>query len=493
VTLSPVRPPTPALVRASPTRSLLGVLTTAPRVVRGAAGLALAAAAAVGGVVLAAVASRLDSGLSPVLVVTLPLAALALLWSFRRPLGAAALIPASLPFGFLSLPGGLQAIQVALLLVIGIVVAHRLARGQSALPSPVGGGWLALMLGLVVLAVPGATDRAVAVNQVISALLGGLVIFALVGACESVADVRRMVTLLLVGGLVVCAWALPQASSVSATAGGVIVAGARGIFSEHNQFGAFSTTVLMLALGALLGARSWLGRLATALVALVALVAVGLALSRGAYLGTALGGLVLIVLLPRIRRAALLSGVSVVAVLSVAVALAPRGSQLALVGARLGSFTDPGANPTDDRPSIWAEALRQIRLNPWTGSGPANFPVVAAQSNSQITFGRVEHAHDVPLTVAAEVGLPAAAVLILLTLLWTRVAAHTVAQITDRRDQAVVAGVAAALAAFVAEGLLDTTLRSSYLLALLCTCTGLLLAAATAVRAGARDRARVTR
>jgi O-antigen ligase len=209
----------------------------------------------------------------------------------------------------------------------------------------------------------------------------------------------------------------------------------------------------------------------------VALVAVALSLSRGGYLATALGAAVLLFLLPQVRKGVLLAAVPCVIGLALVATFSPETpTQLIVIGDRLGSFSGATANPEDDRVVIWQEAVRQIENDPWTGSGPGNFPVVASRAGTEVSFVAPAHAHDVPLTLAAESGLPAAAVLVLLTARWARQFIRTSARLRDPRDRALAASLAAASATFVGQGLFDSTMGSSVVLILLATCVGLALA-----------------
>ena len=441
----------------------------------------VAAGSAAVGLVLGVLGVRLG----PVAVVALPAAALIGAWALSRPVVAVALLPLALPLGLLELPGGLlQVADAVVLLVVLLVTAARLTAGQGLLAAPPGTLLLLLLLGLVALAVPAAVDPAVAVRQGASLVAGGLGVLAVAGACRGVGDVRLVAGLLLLTGTAVCATALGQAGQVSGTAGGRIVSGATGIFSEHNQLGGFAAAVLFVAAGLLLGARGTWARLGAGTAVAVALVALGLALSRGAYLGTLLGGLLLLALLPQARRALVAAGLPLLVLGGLLAAYAPDNPQVRVVGERVASFRDPGGNPYDERPAIWGEAVRQIAVDPWTGSGPANYPLVAGSSPSRVAASAPEHAHDVPLTAAAEVGVPAALVLLALTLVWGGVLVRTVRALPDPRDAAVAAGLVAAMASFVGQGVFDVTLRSPTLLVLLCLCTGLALALTPSPAAG---------
>jgi O-antigen ligase len=441
------------------------------------AGLALVLGSAVVGLALAV----LGDATSPLLVVLVPVLVAGLVWALDRPLLAVALVPASLPVGFLVLPvGELEAVQAAMAAAIAVVAAHRLTTGRLLLPTPVGTGWLFGLLALTAVAVVTAADRRIALFQFLTLTLAALLVLAVVGACPRLLDVRRLTGLVLAAGTGVCATALPQAGGISGSTGGVVVDGATGIFTEHNQFGGFAAAVVVLAVGFLGAARTRWGRLGAGLALVVSLVAVALALSRGAYLGVLAGGLVLLVAVPRMRRIALLLTAPAAVVLALTVALAPQTGPLSVVLDRFSSFADPAANPQDDRPAIWAEALRQVVENPWTGSGPANMPVVAGQVTSQVSVFAPTQAHNVPLTVAAEVGLPAAAVLVVLTVLWSRLFFRRMRQLGNDRDRALLAALTGAAATFVAHGAVDAILRSSVVLALLVLCVGLALAVASA-------------
>ena len=444
----------------------------APTVAVGIAALALLAGVALG---------VLGARLGPLVVIALPVVLFAGLWALHRPLVAAVVVPLSLPVGLAPVGGGLQVVQVALVVVAVVVAVHRLGYGVGPLPFPAPAWWAVLLLTLMVLATPGAASLQLAVRQDAGMLAGVLVALALVEACRRLRDLRLVVGLLLAAGLVVCATGLPQLGDVSATAGGAIVTGQlTGSFSEHNQLGSFSAAVVLLAVGMLLGARSRWSRAGAGVVAVLALVTLSLSLSRGAWIGFALGGLVLLVLLPAARRVLMSVGIPVLLLGALLSGFAPDTPQVTIVRERLNTFTDPEANPYDDRPSIWDEAVRQIRASPWTGQGPGSFPVVARRSASEASFAVPDHAHNVLLTVAAESGIPAALVLIGLTLaVGGRV--RRAVRSAEPRDAAVVAGVGAALCTFVGQGLVDYTMRNPVLLALIWTLTGLALAAARPV------------
>src|SRR5207244_3119859 len=91
-------------------------------------------------------------------------------------------------------------------------------------------------------------------------------------------------------------------------------------------------------------------------------------------------------------------------------------AQVRVVEERIGTIAHPSVavNPYDIRPQIWREAELLIEEHPWLGVGPGNFPVATGLDNRLPE--EIDHAHDVLLTVAAEVGIPAVLMLIGLTL-----------------------------------------------------------------------------
>lgn len=448
------------------------------------ANFALAAGALMVALVLAWSASKFTAAV----VVAVPVIVAIGFWSLHRPVVIAALVPFALPFGEYRVPGVAQVAQVLPLAVVGAVVVVRLTRGQAPLPAPPGTGWLLGFAGLVSLSVLFAADVDLAARQALVVVVSALFVLAIVGACDTFADVRILTGLLVLSGIVIGGSALTQTSSVSGVGGATVVSGATGIFSEHNQLGSVTAASLMISVGYVVGARSVRSAVLGGLGSVVSLVALGLALSRGAYIGAALGAVVFVVLLPQARHLLKVLALPMVGLLGVLVALAPYVPALTLMGDRLLSVTDATANPYDARPLIWAEAFRQIALHPLTGSGAGNYPVVALRALSPARFVHAEHAHNVLLTVAAEVGLPAVAVMILLSLLWTRQIARTTRRLAPDRNAAIVAGLGAALATFVGHGLVDVTLRSPVVMLLLCTCLGLALAAVTTAERELADK-----
>lgn len=447
---------------------------TSRGLVRLTLGAELAAASALAGILAGALAGRLG----PVVLVAAPVLALAVALTFRNIELAPALLVAALPVGLVVLPGGYQLVQVVGALVVGLVVLRRLAAGEAPLVFPPVLWW---GVGVALAAALG-TSRAVnldaALRQDVTIVLALLVVCAVASACRSLTDVRRLAALIAGIGLVVSAIGLRGISSLQAINNGQTVNNrARGTFTEPNQFGTFSATVLIVCVGLYLAAKTRPQRWGAAVCGMAALTALGFTLSRGAWIGTALAVALLLVLLPAARRGLVALAVPLLAIGLALGAAQPDRPELQAVRERVTTFGNPAGNPYDQRPEIWAEARRQVAQRPLLGQGPGQFPYVTVRSAGEASLFVPQHAHDVLLTVAAELGLPAAGMVVGFTLSMLALVRRALARLPDLRDRALLAGLASSLAVVVGQGIVDFELRNAVVLALLCLVTGAFLAA----------------
>jgi O-antigen ligase len=436
------------------------------------------------GVVLAALGVRFGTWVPVAVAVLLAV----IVGGLARPCWAVALVFAAIPIGAVSVgPLGVPIIQVAVLGCAALVVLTRVAAGQAPFPWPPVMWWAAAIVGIAVLETPPAISRDAAVRQVAQLVTGVLIALGIVAAARSLGDVRWLVGVLVLVGTVVCLVAIPGASQLRPRYGGAVVENrAQGLFTEPNQLGSFSALLLFCALALWLGGRTGPGRAGAGLSALVALAALVLSLSRGSWIGAATGSVVLLATLPPARRRLLLLAPVAAAVLLVLVVVSPGIPQLAVIGERLQSFSNPTASPWDDRPGIYREAWNEIQERPLTGFGPGGFPVASSRAESEVRTIGAFHAHSVLLTVAAEAGTPALLLLVGFTLSVGVVALRAIRRLRawERpRDAALVAGLAAALMMVVGQGLVDFTLRNPIVIVVVWSVLGLLLAADRVTRA----------
>ena len=273
------------------------------------------------------------------------------------------------------------------------------------------------------LTTPVAADLPRALRWNASLFVAALLVAAVVTAASgSLARLRHVALMLFAGSVATCAMALPESTQRRSFGAAVVDGRAQGVFSQPNELGLFAGTTVVLGLALLVAVgearHPGLQRLAVVLGGLVALVALALSLSRGAWIGTLLALLVAGVLVAPIRRVLLGVVVAVTLGLSVLVAGNALPAQLDVIVARASLITDRDSNPYDARPAIWAEGVRQVREHPLVGGGPAGFTDASAGSSSMVVaFVRPAHAHNVILNFSAESGVPAGLALLAVTLL----------------------------------------------------------------------------
>ena len=204
---------------------------------------------------------------------------------------------------------------------------------------------------------------------------------------------------------------------------------ASGSFGQPNPFGGYLGLTLPVAVSLALWAWSTLLRSATRspgavlwaifYTAAAGVIAAGLVASwsRGAWLGAAVG--VGIVLVLRSRTAAIISGVTLLAVLvallfgilNPALAPAPLVERVQDIPAYFG-MTDALNQPVTDanyavleRLAHWTAAQRMWESAPWLGVGPGNFNTVYPLVRLPRWDIALGHAHNIFLNVLAETGI----------------------------------------------------------------------------------------
>jgi len=439
---------------------------------------------AAGGLLVGVLVAMIGAKFGVEAMIALPVAALLILVTLTWPTVGVALVLAAIPIGLKTLPVGFVVVQGVAMGAIGAMIFVRLARGQAPLPWSAPLVWGVAVFALCLAATPRAVDATFATKQDIDVALGLLLVLTAYAGAQSLHAVRRLAHVLLAVGLIVALLSLGHASALHAVAGAQRVDNRlRGTFTEPNQFGGFSAIVLIVAVGVALGARSRRERWWAIGVAAIDGIAMLLALSRGAWIGVTLAGLVLLGLVPRARRALALTLVALAAAVPLLGLLTPDIPQVTVVKQRVSTLHLPASTPYDSRPAIWREALREIGTSPLLGKGPGQFPIVSRQAESSAATVYADHAHNVLLTTAAEVGIPAAVALVGFTLTMLVVVVRAVRRLAGTPDAAVVAGLGASLAVVVGQGMVDFTLRNADIFLLLSVLVGVTLAAARAADA----------
>lgn len=431
------------------------------------------------GLVMTAVAVRAGDA-APLVLLLVGLVPLVALLAYLYPVAAVICVFASFPIGSLSLPGGLlKIVQAVVLGAATIVLLRRAADGRTPLRWAQPLVWAVALIGWTLVSLGSAADVALALKQ-IAALTGG-VVFALVvvTVCDTIDRLRLALVSFVLVSTGTAMYAVSTAGSLSASFGGSIIEGRlTGTFSHPNELGSFCAMAALVAAGTAIGAPSRVMRYSLALCIPVLLLGLTLSFARGAWIGLVGGTLFLLVTLPEARRATLLFALPLIVVaLSVGSLTTTGKTQIQTVSTRLGALSE--TSPYDDRHQIWSEALREIRERPIVGGGPGSFPVTSTRSTSVVATVSAEHAHNLPLTWAAEVGIPA--VLLILGLVVSlavdsRRAARIVRRRGDTQGRALLAGLQAALVAMVCQGAVDYTFRNAVVFLALWSVIGSLLA-----------------
>ncbi len=243
---------------------------------------------------------------------------------------------------------------------------------------------------------------------------------------------------------------------------------AAGSFSNPNLLAVFLASALAAAGAVMVGGRPQFRPIAAAAF-IAALVGLALTLSRGGLL--AAGAAVAVMLLWRpFRRMALVAlAVGAVALLVAGGDVLGSSQSVDLVTKRIESVQY--ATQADPRSALWRGTPEIIGDHPLVGVGAGQFSPTAAAYGLRDPFSEYqpfEHAHSIPLTVAAELGL-----LGLAAFLWFVVALGVVLVRACRRTQgwarAYAFGLAAALVAVAVQGLVDYTVRSNVVAMLVLT------------------------
>jgi O-antigen ligase len=196
------------------------------------------------------------------------------------------------------------------------------------------------------------------------------------------------------------------------------------------------------------GSRTW-----TALVMPALVVALVLTFTRSAWVGTAAGLGVLLVLKDRRLLAALPLTVALV------ILLAP-----ASVTARMYSMFDVNDPSNRDRVAMLQSGVEIVRDHPITGVGPDMVKSVYSEYRQPWAVNPLNvHLHNVPVQIAAERGLPALLVWIGFIVFLVR---DLVRRLTTSRHPSLAAGALAAVAAMIAAGLFEYNFGDSEFLML---------------------------
>ncbi|TFV62350.1 hypothetical protein E4P41_07615 [Geodermatophilus sp. DF01-2] len=399
--------------------------------------------------------------------------------ALHRPAFAVCCLVAAIPLGGFVVVGFTLIHLVSVAVSAGGALAAVAGAGRALRPSAVllaAAGLVAVSLLSVLTAVdPGASLRMAVIH-----VIGLGLAWAAARACPSRTDVRLVLTVLTAVGGGVSLFALGTTGDLTAAHGGNVVVGrATGVFSQPNELGLFCGIVLVVGLATATVHRSFGLRALCWVSSAAAAAALAVSLSRGAWIGTVLGCLVLLVVVPAVRRLLTAAAGLALAGLVVAMVLPTTGS-LGVLTARLRSLVEP-SNPYDDRPLIWAEAIRQVADAPLLGVGSGGFSHAAVADASPLRSEPATHAHSMVLGVSSEMGLLGLAAFLVLLVVAVATSVASVKRLgaqgpTGSGLRAMTGAVVAALGVVLGQGLIDLPLANPLTQTTLWLLVGLLAA-----------------
>jgi O-antigen ligase len=414
-------------------------------------------------------------------------------WVLDKPLVTVFLLVSALPWGAYQIAAGVQLAQLLSAAAAGATGLAALAGGGNGLRRTGPLLWATALVAEAFLSVLTATNAATSLRATATYAVGLALAWAVAWTCRDWATIRRVVTLFCIIGAGICLTALGSVAQLrSADSGNVVTGRAVGVFGQPNELGSFAAIVMVLALACFFAWPPGRARLACLLAGAAGTAGLLLSLSRGAWIGAALGVLLLAVLVPAVRRPLAAVAGGTVALGAAFTAVAGTSSPvIAIVVDRLMSITSP-SNPYDDRPAIWAEAIRQTAEHPILGVGAVGFPGTTVYENAALHGSPADHAHNILLVLASEQGLLGLLIfggLVLTTaIMGTRVLQELDPAVpVHSRRRALVAGMLAALASVLGQGAIDFPLRHPVLSTTVWLLLGL-VAAAINLRTGTASR-----
>jgi len=366
---------------------------------------------------------------------------------------------------------GLTVTESLALLTAGATLLRRPAHGTPRVDS----AHIAFGLGLLTM----AAGLTIAVDAFTTAKIlvmwtAFLAISVFISRHARTVEVERIVVCTAIAAAAVGAIAISTTGSQQAALGGAVVTNrAEGSFSDPNQLAFFLVLGLPCCIAATLREPS--ARRSTLFAMTIALASAGLilTLSRSAMIG-ALVSLAVMALWRRFRRAA----VAGVVILLAYLAINPQvlsGSQVSLVATRFATVTQLQDTYGNARLSIYSATPSIIADHPLVGIGAGNFPRYSIPYGlSQGGGGAFAHAHNVFLTVAAELGLLGLVALIFF--IWA-VSRHALTVLLNRSSHYYSSGIAltAALAGLLLTAIPDYPPGSNPVMAVLMIQIGALI------------------
>jgi len=359
---------------------------------------------------VAAVSALLAYWVSPLVVVSLPLVVVALWVIQRYRVGALVLLLLCLPLGRLTFAEVVSPVTVLAAVVLAVWLWRVLSGSEriefSHMQLPLG---VFLLWGIA--GIYGALDVGNAIKVLFIFVMGASVYLVTSQTIRSPEEAHGImwaaaVTVGITVLYTVVAGFGGSMSEVHQTdEGGQSYARFGGIFGHPNLLGGFLALAIpsMVALAA--SETVWWRRLSGSLLVMAAMAGLVFTYSRGAWLGTGVG---LLILLPVLGRGFWL----ILGPVLLGPALVGMTTSAGVVLSRVESIAAVGGDPAlTDRLEIWGVAFRLVTEHPLLGVGLGNFQAAYAKlmvPGLPLLTYPLElpmHAHNLFLNLAVEVGL----------------------------------------------------------------------------------------
>ncbi len=286
-------------------------------------------------------------------------------------------------------------------------LARRLAKGGE-IPRTLLLGPILLLLAAHIPSLFLATDQFVVFKQMFMWTAGLLLLLAVVSDPDEHAT-ERLAGVIAITGAIVAAVAIVKSAGGTQYVqdfGGIVTNRAVGPFASPVLLGTFIALIVPVQLAFMLRGRLPLYRALGLAATTLSFGALALALARSAMVALAVACLWLVVFWRPARKPALGLAIVVLAMFVTKFNPAPAVFDTEVIEERISSIGSPDTHTAELRFQIWRKTPEMFIDNFPFGFGPKNLPVRAAEYDLVYLVGAPSNAHDTPLVIATELGVP---------------------------------------------------------------------------------------
>jgi O-antigen ligase len=433
-------------------------------------------AAVLGCVLLALIQVAVGERMSPLAGLALPVAMAVVVVIWREPIRGVQLALLSIPMESLHADFGSFGLStaVAILLVTAVIGSFRWVQGRVEPWVPTAFVAMCALIGSALFGF-GVAQETLAVAKIL-VIWVALTIVGVMVANASLIDRRRMLWCLTFAAGITGAIAVSHGAQQEILDGGTLATNrAEATFSQPNVLAFFLVLAIPVAIVLTIEARRW-ARVLAMLAAALAIAGLVLTLSRTGLLGGMLSLCVMLLWQP-FRRASLVALAALLAFGLFNLTSIERSPEVTVVGKRLSTLDSSGAVSNDPRSRIYTTAPKMFFNNLPFGVGEGNFEAASARYDLHDPEGYLyEHAHDVPLTIAVELGIPG---LIAIAWMWCAIGVLVIKAIKARarpREGPIGLATAASVLAILPSSIGDYPVRTDVIAATFLILIGILAA-----------------